>query len=84
MICWKNLEASCGVSLNMSEVVLLLLNDVVEQLAVRAVLHHQKQVLFGFDYLVKLDYVGMSHHFQDVDLSGYTLDIRNINYFAFL
>ena len=84
MICWKNLEAYCGVSLNISQRVLLLLHDVVEQLTVGTVLHHQEQVLFSLNDLVKLDDVGMPHHLEDVDLSGDSFDIRNIHYLAFL
>ena len=62
---------------------LLLLDDVVEELAPTDVLHYQVQLLGGLDDLKKLDNVRVSDQFEDVDLPGYSLDVSLLGYLAF-
>ena len=62
---------------------LLLLDDVVEELAPTDVLHYQVQFLRGLDDLKKLDNVRVSDQFEDVDLPGYSLDVSLLGYLAF-
>lgn len=59
--------------------VLLLLGDVVEELATRAVLHDQEEVLGRLDNLVELDEVRVADQFEDVDLAGDTFDVRYVH-----
>lgn len=52
--------------------------DVVEQLAVAAVLHDEKQPVFGLDDFVELDDVGVAHDAQDVDFASHALDVIDV------
>lgn len=61
----------------------LVFNYVVEELTVLHVLHHQKKLFGGFDYLIELDDVRVPDQLQDVDLSGHPLSVRHFRYFAF-
>lgn len=53
----------------------LVANDVVEELAVLAVLHYQEQLRLGLDDLVQLNHVGVTDFLKDFDLSAYSLDV---------
>ena len=46
----------------------LLLNDVVKQFSTRSVFHDEKQLSGSFNYFVQLNYVGVSHNLEDVNL----------------
>ena len=59
--------------------VLLLLYDVVEQLAIADILHHQEQLLRGFDDLVQLDDVGMPYELENVNLPTHPLHVNYVN-----
>ena len=62
---------------------LFLFDDVLKQFPLADVLHHQEQLLGGFDDLIQLDDVRMPNLLEDADLSGDSFDIRNISYFTF-
>ena len=54
---------------------LLLLYNVVEELAPAHVLHNEVELLGGLDDLKKLDDVGVPDQLEDIDLSCYSLDV---------
>jgi hypothetical protein len=68
MSCWKNLQASFSESLAQSSVPLSAL-DVGAELALFGALHHEVEVVMGFDDFVQLDDVGVVHAGQYIDLS---------------
>lgn len=57
---------------------MVLRRDVVEQLAVAAVLHDEEESVFRLDDFVELNNVGVPHDTQDVDLASHALDIVNV------
>ena len=57
---------------------------VVEKLALTQKLHHQKKIFWGLDNFVKLNDVRMADKFENVDLTGYTLNVSYVNYLVFL
>lgn len=59
--------------------ILLVVGDVVEELASRAILHHQEKILGGLDDLVHLDQIGVPDQLKDVDLSAHSLDVRDVH-----
>lgn len=71
----KSLQASTSESLLEIGLPLFFL-DVVREFAHLSVLHHEKEVLVRlddlvkWDYLIKLDDIGMLHLAEDVDLSA--------------
>lgn len=54
-------------------------DNIIEQLSPLHKLHDQEQMFWGLDDLVKLNDVGMADQFEDVDLSGNSLDICHID-----
>lgn len=54
-------------------------NDVIEKLAVLYVLHNQKQMAGGLYDFIQLDDGRMPNQFENVDLSGHSLNIGHIN-----
>lgn len=60
---------------------LLLLGYVIKQLASSAILHHKEQIFRRLDDLIQLDEIRMPDQFEDMYLSGNTLDVRYIDYF---
>ena len=57
----------------------LMLDDVVEQLAARRILHDQVEFLVCLDDLVQLNYMGMPDELQDVDFARHALDIGYVD-----
>ena len=55
------------------------LDDVVEKLAPLSIFHNKVQLFLGLNDLIKLDNLRVSDDLQNVDLSGHTLHIGNIN-----
>ena len=54
-------------------------NDVIEKFTVLYVLHNQKQMARGFYDFIQLNDGRMPDQFQNVDLSGDSLNISHIN-----
>ena len=50
-------------------------HDIIEELAILAILHDQEKFAFSLNNFVKLDYVRMPNLLKDLDLSAYSLDI---------
>ena len=59
-------------------------DDVVEQLTATAVLHDHVELLFSFNNLVKLNYVGVTHLLENLDFPGDSLDVLLIVDLVFL
>ena len=57
---------------------LRVLHDVVEKFATTRVFHNEIKLLWRFYNFIKLNDVRMADHFQDVDLSGDSFDVRYI------
>ena len=55
-----------------------MLDNVIEQLTARSVLHDQVELARCLNDLVELDDVGVPDELQDVDLSGHPLNIGHI------
>lgn len=53
----------------------LMRHDVIEQLAVLAVLHDEEKFALSFDDFVQLDDVRVSHLFQNLNLATNPLDV---------
>lgn len=62
----------------------LSLHDVIEELSLLHVLHHQEEMLRGFDDLVQLDNVGVTDEFQDMDFPRHSLHVRHVHYLLLL
>jgi len=58
--------------------------DIVEQLAIAAMLHNQKEPLRRFDDLIQLNDRRMPHDLQDVDFPRHSFNIINVVYLVFL
>ena len=54
-------------------------DDVVEELSVLHELHHQEEMLWSLNDLVKLDDVGMPYELQNVDFSGHSFDVCHVH-----
>jgi hypothetical protein len=64
-------------------VLLFAFDNVVEQFSAFHILHDEEKLFGGFDDLVQLDNVGMPDELKDMDFSGNTFHISNIDYFFF-
>ena len=60
----------------------LVLDDVIEELALFHELHDQKELFRCFDDFVKLDYMGVPDQFQDMNLPTNPLNIGHLTYFT--
>ena len=58
----------------------LVLDDVVEELALFHELHDQEELFRSFDDFIKLDYMGVPDQLEDVDLPADPLDVRHLRY----
>lgn len=54
---------------------LLLVDDVLEELAAAHILHNQEELLRRLDYFKQLDDVGVPDHLQDFDLPAHSLNV---------
>ena len=61
-----------------------ILHYIIKELASIGVLHNQIQLLLSFDYLIELYDARMPYYFQDMNLSGNSLDICNVGNTIFL
>lgn len=61
----------------------LFADNIVEQLTILHVLHHQEEMFGGFNDFIKLDDVGMSDQFQNVNLPADSLHICYVYYTIF-
>jgi hypothetical protein len=74
------LEDAAGLGLGQA----FLLDDVVEQLALGDVLHHEEQLLLGLDDFVELDDVGVPDELEDVHFPRDALDVCDVHDLALL
>ena len=52
---------------------------IVEEFSILHEFHHQKEVFWGLDDLIQLNYVGMANQLQNMDFSRNSLDICHIH-----
>ena len=62
----------------------MILNDVVKQFASICIFHDEIELFRRLNNFIKLDDVGMSDHFQDVDFTSNSFYVVYILYFVFL
>ena len=61
-----------------------ILDNMLEQLTTRTILHDQVQVVVVLNHLVQLNDVRVSHFLKDRDLTVDAVNIRLVFYFVFL
>ena len=59
------------------------MNDVLEKFSSSSILHHKIQLFAGLDDFIKLNDVRMSNYLEDVNLSGNSFNVVNINDLVF-
>ena len=62
----------------------LYLHDIVEKLASTRIFHDKIQFFLGFNDFIELHHLRMPNDLEDVDFSGNSLNICDVDNFAFL